>query len=182
MRRDISSSLSAWGWWPEQLQFTDQLSAAMDGAAKQPPGTRFTVSQQGPEDWDPDALLAEAQASLAGPLAEELLGAGDALSSIGELVEAAMLSDRAAELSNCDDTEVWGKTLRGTIALVGHHRGEIGDISELLERRGRISSGERSIRKILARVEQAPIDMGSVSERGLALARKIEDAVKELVR
>ena len=133
-----------------------------------------------PQDWSPDALLREAQAGLAGPLAEELLGDGDVLGSIGELVEAAVFAERAGQLTNRDESEARRDALLGAVSLVERHAPEVLDIAALLERRGRISRSQPSIRKILARVKQAAVATGSVSERGVALARKIEDAVKEL--
>ena len=124
----------------------------------------------------------EAQGVLAGPLAEDLLGGGDALSSIGELVEASLLAERAGQLRNRNETEAWREALLGAVSLVECHAPEVLDIAVLLERRGRISRAQPSIRKILSRVKQAPIDTRAVSERGAALARRIDDALRGLAQ
>ena len=50
---------------------------------------------------------------LAGPIAEELIGGGDALSSVGEVIAASVLVRRAAELLGRDTIEMWGETLLG---------------------------------------------------------------------
>jgi hypothetical protein len=135
-----------------------------------------------PQDLVPDDFLGDARAALAGPVAEELLADGDALSSIGELADAALRSDRAAELSGRDDIEMWNETLLGAVALVERHRPEILDIAEVLGRKKRISRTDRAVEKILARVPQGPIDTRALSPRGPALARKITDGLKELAR
>jgi hypothetical protein len=133
-------------------------------------------------DLGPDDFLREAQYSAAGPLAEELLGDGCAVSSIGELVEARVFADRAAELLNCDEIETWHAALRGGIALVERYWLEILDIARLLERRRRIFRLEGPTQKVLGRITQAPIDLTSVSERGLGLFQKIQDALKDLAQ
>ena len=79
-------------------------------------------------------------------------------------------------------SEMWDETLLGAVALVEHHKPEILGIGAVLERRGRIWRTDSAVNKILMRVEQAPIDMGSVSQRGQVLARKIDDALKEFAQ
>ena len=133
-------------------------------------------------DLASDDFLRDARGALAGPIAEELLGGGDVLRIIGELVDASIRSARAADLAGSEYFEMWYEIVLGTVALVERHSPEILDIAAVLERKGRISRTDRPVEKILARVEQAPIDMGSVSERGLALARKIDDALREFAR
>jgi hypothetical protein len=127
----------------------------------------------------PDDFLRDARGALAGPIAEELLGGGDALHIIGELIDASIRSDRAAELWGRDSIEMWDETLLGAVALVEHHEPEILDIAALLECRGRISRLDRPVEKILARVTPGPIDRGAVSQRGLALARRVTEALRE---
>jgi hypothetical protein len=133
-------------------------------------------------EWYPDAMQRGATAMLAGPIAEELIGRGEALSSVGEVVAASVLVRRAAELLGRDTIEMWEETLLGAVALVEHHEPEILDIAAVLERKKRISRTGSAVNKILMRVEEAPIDMGSVSERGLALARRITEALREFAR
>jgi hypothetical protein len=138
------------------------------------------------EDWYPDAFLRDAQAMLAGPIAEELIGEGEALSSVGEVVAASILVRRAAELLGRDDIEMWDETLLGTVALLERYRPEILDIAALLERKKRISCTDRPVKKILTRVMARPrpgrIDMGSVSDRGLAMAHKITKVSREFAQ
>jgi hypothetical protein len=85
------------------------------------------LTYRGPEQWDAAALRREAVTVLAGPIAEELLGGGDALgSNIGELVEAVVLALRAADLEGHEArSEVVQEILHGTISLVEHHEPEI---------------------------------------------------------
>ena len=135
----------------------------------------------------PQALVADdfvryAYVLLAGPIAAELFGDGDTLDCIGELSAAAMYSDRAADLLNRDDVEMWYEVLLGAVALVEGHRYQILDVAAALRSRGRISRTDRPVEKILARVEEAPIEVGLVSERGLALARRITEALREFVQ
>ena len=52
----------------------------------------------------------------------------------------------------------------------------------MLERKKRISRTDRPVKKILTRVTPGPIDRGAVSQRGLALARKIDDALTEFAQ
>ena len=131
----------------------------------------------------PDDFLRDAQAVLAGPIAEELLGGGDLLgSSIGELIDAAIRSRRAADLAGRDSIEMWDETLLGAVALIEHHKPEILDIAAVLEREGCIWRTNSAVNKILMRVEEAPIDMRAVSERGLALADRINEALREFAR
>jgi hypothetical protein len=133
-------------------------------------------------EWYPDAMQRGATAMLAGPIAEELIGGGDALSSVGEVVAASVLMRRAAELLGRDTIEMWEETLLGAVALVERHRPEILDIAVVLERRKRISRTDSAVNKILMRVEEAPIDIRAVSQRGLALAHRITKALKEFAQ
>src|SRR5262249_55284304 len=71
-----------------------------------------------PQDLVPDDFLHDARGALAGPIAEELLSGGGVHHSIGELADAALRSDRAAELLGRDDVELWDETVLGAVALV----------------------------------------------------------------
>ncbi len=137
---------------------------------------------EGQQHTDPDQFLHDARAALAGPLAEDLISCGDAPSSIGELVAARVIAERAAELLNRDEAAVWREILRGAIALVERYEVEIRDIAELLARRRRIDRFQPSTRKILRRVTQTPINTTLVSERGKALFHRIEDSLMELAQ
>ena len=127
-------------------------------------------------------FINEARAALAGPIAEELLDEGDAFDAIGELVEAALRANRAAQMLGRDEAEIWDETLLAAVAIVERERRAILDVAALLEKNKQISCTNRPVKKILAGVKQTPIDAGVVSQRGLALARKINDAVKELAQ
>jgi hypothetical protein len=105
-------------------------------------------SYQRPEDWDAASLRREALTVLAGPIAEELSGAGDTLSSIGELVEASVLAFRAAASDGPVPSDVLREVLIEAISLVERHAPEILGIGEVLARKRRIFCGDRPIRKI----------------------------------
>jgi hypothetical protein len=148
-------------------------------------GTAYSfscLSYRRPQDWDAAALRREAMAALAGPIAEELLGGGDALGSIGELVDASVLALRAADLEGRDaPSEVVHEILHGTISLVERHAPEILGIGGVLTKRKCIYREDRPIRRILARVPQGLIETGPISERGQVLFDKIMGAYTHLV-
>ena len=137
-------------------------------------------SYRRPEDWDAPSLRREAVAVLAGPMAEELSGGGDALSGIGELVEASVLAFRAAASDDRAPSEVLREVLIETISLVERHAPEIRGIGEVLARKKRIFCGDRPIREILARVPRGPIDIRPLSGRGQAIFGKVMGAFEHL--
>jgi hypothetical protein len=133
--------------------------------------------EHGPWANKPDEFLREAKGMLAGPLAEEVLGDGDALSSLGELTKAKLLVKRAAELSARDPGEVWRGTLIVTAAIVERYADEIEEIADLLTRRKRVTRWEPSTRKILERVRRVPLAVAGVSSRSSRLVHLIESTV-----
>jgi hypothetical protein len=137
--------------------------------------------EQLPEKHDPREFVRDARTLVAGPVAEELIAGGDALSSIGELVQAWVYVNRASELLDCDHTSLWRKLLAGTVTFVEHHASEIHDVAKVLERRREIHDDTPAVRRILGRVKQAPVGLKSMSNLGRALARKIDDAVNEVM-
>ncbi|PPD46058.1 MAG: hypothetical protein CTY15_01320 [Methylocystis sp.] len=103
---------------------------------------------------DAPHFLAEARATLAGPIAEELLSqSGSLASSIAELVGARICVERAAELLFVDPESLWIKTVREAAALVERYAKEIEALAELLEKRKKITASSPSVRKILKRVQ-----------------------------
>jgi hypothetical protein len=132
-----------------------------------------------PQDWDAGALWREAATVLAGPIAEERLGGGDALSNFGELVEASVLAFKAAELQAGVPYEVLREVVIETVSLV-EHSPEILRIAGLLKSRRRVNRWQPSVQKILAGIPQGPIDATPLSTRGQALSDKIMGAFEEL--
>ena len=100
----------------------------------------------------PDDLLKEALVSLAGPLAEQILSNGDALSSAGELFGARIYVDRAAKMTGEDTDILWHRTIIKAVALVYHYNSAINGIAQLLSARRRVWPGNRAIIKIFASI------------------------------
>ena len=75
-----------------------------------------------------------------------------------------------------------GRDVARRSRLVEHHKPEILGIGAVLERRGRIWRTDSAVNKIFMRVEEAPIDVRAVSQRGLELARRITEALREFAR
>lgn len=134
----------------------------------------------GPDCFDPDELLREARATLAGAWAEAVLGDGDVFSSPSELCEAHLLAVRTAKLSARDEVQVWRETLLRTAAIVEQCASEIEEIAEMLSRRRRVTRYESSTRRVLERVQRTPIAVASVSTRSKELVSLIEAAVPSL--
>jgi hypothetical protein len=136
-----------------------------------------------PPYWGPDVLWNEAVSALAGPVAEERLGGGDAWGgsftgdawgSIGELIAASFWAAEARRLDGQDDErEAFCDALRVAIHIVELYPTAIREIAGMLVRRRRIYATDRSVKKILADIPQGPIDAKPFSERGQALFDKI---------
>jgi hypothetical protein len=116
---------------------------------------------------------------LAGPIAEELLGGGDAFASIGELIEASVFAFRAKDLDGHTSGDILGGVLLETFFLV-EDLPQIQTIAEMLERRKRITSREPSVRKVLASMPRDRIVSAQLSAAGDALMKKIEGGFDEL--
>ncbi len=134
-----------------------------------------------PHQHVPREFYRDARDTLAGPLSEDLLGGGDALNNIAELMEARLLSNRAAELQGCDPVQLWRRTLRRAVALVEFYQDEIRAIAEPLERRKRIMCFRPSMRQILQHVKQSSIGK-DLSDRGKVLFSKVNSVVMELAQ
>jgi hypothetical protein len=130
--------------------------------------------------YRPGDLLREARVAFAGPVAEDLLAGGDALSSIGELFEGRILVARAAALLGGDKGQVLRETLMEAAAIVERHAPQIEEVADLLMRRRHIDRFERSTQKILSRVRQAPIAASELSQRSIDLVRLIETSLWRL--
>ena len=133
-----------------------------------------------PEDWDAAALRCAAVSTLAGPIGEELLAGGDALSSIGELCVAEGLALRCGVDEDREPWVVIREVVFEATALVEQCRAEIGCAADVLARRKRITCWLRPVKKILARVPRGPIDIGGLSAAGRVLCDKIMGAFEEL--
>ena len=133
-----------------------------------------------PEEWTPDQLRREAWTGLGSPIAEELIGGGDALGSVGELVEAAVLAFKAADVARRDGDKVLREVIVGGVSLVECCRAEIEAVAAVLGRRKRITCSERSVKKILARVPRTPFVAAPLSAEGRALGDKIMGAFAQL--
>lgn len=100
-----------------------------------------------PETWDLAAFRGEARSALAGPIAEELLGGGDALGSIGELAGARCWAERVAELEGREEHEVVREVVISATSLVERYEGDIRDLADVLARRKRISRFDCPVKK-----------------------------------
>lgn len=128
--------------------------------------------------WGHVPLWGEAIATLAGPIAEELVGEGDALSSIGELVGASLWAGRVGKLTGQPSDAAVLKAAIEAISLVERLAPEIRDIGELLAHRKRISRDD--VLKILARVPRGPVKAEPLSEDGQALCNQIMAAFEQV--
>lgn len=126
----------------------------------------------------PTMIRGEAIAAMAGPIAEEVIGGGDALSSIGELVSASLWAMRAGELAG----QPWKATVSSavveSISLVEQHAPDIQAIGQVLARRKCISRGD--VEGILARVPQGPVVATPLSAAGQALHDEIMGAFEQV--
>ncbi len=130
--------------------------------------------------WGLALLWNEAIAGLAGPIAEEILGGGDALGSVSELAGAALWVACAAELAGQDGGEALRQTVRKAIALVERHEPGIRDIAGALEHKKSISRFDRPVKKILQRVLRGVIANTPLSDEGQTLSDKIMGALAQL--
>lgn len=129
--------------------------------------------------WGHAPPWGKAIATLAGPIAEELVGEGDALSSIGELVGATLWAVRVGKLRGQPSDAAVLKAVTEAISLVERLAPEIRDVGEVLARRKRISR-DLSIEKILARVPRGPVRAEPLSEDGQTLGNQIIAAFEQV--
>jgi hypothetical protein len=132
-----------------------------------------------PSSSSPNELRVEAISSFAGPVAEELLGGGDARHNISELIGACVCAERAAQLSR-EGREAVARALTRTISLVEQYEHVIRGIATVLDRKKSIWRHDQPVRKILAGVPQGPFDAAPLSAKGQALCNKIVGALAEL--
>jgi hypothetical protein len=107
--------------------------------------------------YTPDDLIDEACAALAGPWAEVSLANGAIEGSVSEIIEVGFLAARAAEMLGKKRCQVLADIFERTAAIVDAYKGEIEGIAACLERRKRISRGDRPIKKILGCVRKKPV-------------------------
>jgi hypothetical protein len=132
------------------------------------------------EDWDLSLVKGECLSAFGGPIAEELLGGGCALSSIGELVGGSLWAAHAGELKGHSENVAVVTALIETISIVERHAAEILRIAELLIRWKRIGRDYCLVNEILENVARGPIKTGPISARGQALCDKIRGAFDHL--
>jgi hypothetical protein len=145
------------------------------GAAGSP--DRYQVENAKTSGWEP--LWGEAIATLAGPIAEELVGRGEALSSIGELVGASLWAVRVGKLTGQPGDATVFKAVVETTSIVERLASEIRHIGDVLAGRKRISR-DRSIESILSHVPRGPIAASPSSQNGKALCSKIMIAFEQV--
>jgi hypothetical protein len=128
----------------------------------------------------PDHDARKAQVTLAGPLAEYLLGGRAVHNNVGELFEARFLAGRAARISKGDRAKTWREVVLRTVALVSRHSNDIQDVARQLQCRQHIRRLDPPIDQIIQRIQPAPIGLTAVSDRALEILQEITGAMKEL--
>lgn len=130
--------------------------------------------------WGFATFWGEAIAALSGPIAEELLGSGDALGSVGELAGAALWVKAAAVLAKQNEGEALRETVRKALSLVEAFEPQIRAIADVLARRKRIDRWQRPVKKILAQVSPGAVGgAAQLSAAGQALLDKIMGALEQ---
>jgi hypothetical protein len=144
------------------------------------PATRAKWSAIYGENFGGSAMVGgEAIAAMAGPIAEELIGGGDALSSIGELIGGSIWAARAGELTNTPEKAAVSSAVATSVSLVECLAPEIQDIGQVLAHRKHISR-DRSIEKILARMPKGTPVASTLTAPGRAIRDKILGAFDHL--
>lgn len=129
-----------------------------------------------PGRWehDPEDFCRFARVTLAGPIAEEIIGGGDAMANIGELMNARVYSDRAADLIGELHGVVWTENVRKTVAMVERCQFQIVKLAEMLAKRKEITRDSPSVRKVLKIIKPgALITDDELAVKNDALARRI---------
>lgn len=129
-----------------------------------------------PGHWehDPKDFNRFARVTLAGPIAEEIIGGGDAMANIGELMNARVYSDRAADLIGELYGVVWTENVRKTVAMVERFQFQIVELAEMLAKRKEITRDSPSVRKVLKIIKPgALITDDELAIKSDALARRI---------
>lgn len=130
--------------------------------------------------WDPpvvnpktDAhdLLREARAALAGPIAEELLSGGDVCASLGELIDARVLTDRAGRQLGCDPDQLLHEVLVSVAASIEINAVPLHRIANRLTRRRTI--WREHFERDLAGLKQLP-ERVEISDQAEAVVHRIE--------
>jgi hypothetical protein len=117
---------------------------------------------------NPHSLIRKARATLAGPLAEELLGdaGNEAIADcFEEFLHAGFIVKRAAMLWGQSNAALWQSTVIEAAALVEFWTAESCDIAAVLARRKIIHAQDRPIRRILARVSAKSLTIWKFSPR-----------------
>jgi hypothetical protein len=124
-------------------------------------------------------FIADARATLAGPIAEELLNDGDAAFNISEFWQARVVLARAAQLSGRKRADLWRDALIGAAVRVEYYQDEILAVADMLERRARITCWQPSIKRVLKAVDAKRFVAQPVSARGQLVIDTINSALRE---
>lgn len=123
---------------------------------------------------DPELFSLLACLTLAGPIAEEIIGGGHALRNLTELWRARAFSDRAAEVSDNHSSALWGENVWRAVASVEHYAPQISALAKILERRCEITPELQRVSKVLQNIPPgARIPWKAVSPKGKTLAHSI---------
>ena len=135
-----------------------------------------------PEKHEATRFVSDARVTLAGPLAEQLIGPGIATNNIAELLEVHLILRRASQLSGAKTSLLWKEALQRTITLVEYYRDEVLSISDVLEKRKQIFRHQRGVKSVLAQAARRPFQAGAASARGISLISDINQAMREFCK
>lgn len=134
-----------------------------------------------PEHHDPDRLIRDARATLAGPLAEAMFGSdGAALGNIAELWEVRIFLARAGQLSDRARAAIWRETITRTASLNDFYAAEIRALGCLLKKRKRITRDQRNTKSVLDQVSGRQLRLPQLSVRGQLAISMIDKALGAL--
>lgn len=131
----------------------------------------------------PDAATlfrGEAIAALAGPIAEELFGGGDVLTSISQLSVGKSHAWRAAELKGREKETVLREVRADAITLVIGHENDIWDVAQMLVKKKRADSRDNLVRNVKARMPRGAVATATLSGTSQHVFEKIGAALIEL--
>lgn len=100
-----------------------------------------------------DELLKEGISYLTGLFAEQILGGGHALSSVGELLAARIYVHRATMMTGENSDDHWKQTLTNAEALVRQNSDQILKIAQVLINSRRVTYNTPSVKKVLATIK-----------------------------
>ncbi len=123
---------------------------------------------------EPDVFSLLTILTLAGPIAEELVGDGIAMANFPELLRASAFSARAAELASQDWVKAWTTNVHRAAAIVVQCAADIEALAQHLERRSYIEPKQAKVKRILN-------DIGCSRNGGALLSFKAEKLLRSLL-